>query len=148
MRYAYPVQLERDEGGRYLATCRDVPEALTDGESQEEALREMGDALGAALAGYVMEGRLIPFPTDAEPGEAIAPVSPLIAAKLALRVAMQAEGVSNSELARRMGSHEGAIRRLIDVDHRSRIESVHAAIASLGHGLVVEDTRPFNPVAA
>ncbi|WP_018947163.1 type II toxin-antitoxin system HicB family antitoxin [Thioalkalivibrio sp. AKL17] len=148
MRYAYPVQLERDEGGHYLATCRDVPEALTDGESQEEALREMGEALGAALAGYVMEGRPIPSPTDAEPGEAIAPVSPLIAAKLALRVAMRAEGVSNSELAHRMGSHEGAIRRLIDVDHRSRIEAVHAAIASLGHGLVVEDARPFKPVAA
>ena len=65
----YPVRLTRDEAGRYLATCRDVPEALTDGESQEEALREMGDALRVALAGYVLEGRPIPEPSPARDGE-------------------------------------------------------------------------------
>ncbi len=25
----YPVRIERDAAGRYLATCRDVPDALT-----------------------------------------------------------------------------------------------------------------------
>ncbi|WP_019624329.1 type II toxin-antitoxin system HicB family antitoxin [Thioalkalivibrio thiocyanoxidans] len=75
MRYmSYGVRLSRDEAGRYLVTCRDVPEALTDGESQEEALREMGDALRVALAGYVTEGRPIPTPSLTRDGETIVEV--------------------------------------------------------------------------
>lgn len=68
---SYPVRLTRDEAGRYLATCRDVPEALTDGATQEDARREMGDALGAALEGYVMDGRSIPEPSPARDGETV-----------------------------------------------------------------------------
>ena len=68
---SYPVRLTRDEAGRYLATCRDVPEALTDGPTQADALREMGDALRVALAGYVMEGRPIPEPSPARDGETV-----------------------------------------------------------------------------
>ena len=31
MRYVYPVALKLDEDGLYIASARDVPEALTDG---------------------------------------------------------------------------------------------------------------------
>lgn len=41
----YPVRIERDAAERYLATCRDVPEALTDGAERNEAKAEMADAL-------------------------------------------------------------------------------------------------------
>jgi antitoxin HicB len=50
MRYIYSVELGQDAEGRYFATCRDVPEAVTDGESAHRALLEMADALGATLA--------------------------------------------------------------------------------------------------
>jgi len=30
-RFAYPVELSRDEDGRYLVQFPDIPEALTDG---------------------------------------------------------------------------------------------------------------------
>lgn len=62
MRYAYPVILECDEDGEVVARSRDVPDALTSGRTKAEALREMSDALGAALAGYALEGREIPPP--------------------------------------------------------------------------------------
>ena len=62
MRYAYPATLTREADGRVVATFLDVPEALTDGAGETEALREAQDALAAALAGYVQARRAIPQP--------------------------------------------------------------------------------------
>lgn len=139
MRYVYPVTLEQDEDGRFVAMAIDVPEAITDGATTEEALREMSDALGTALAGYSLEGREIPKPSDTLNDAYSVPVAPLVAAKLALRSAMQEEGMSNVELAKRLGISEGAVRRLVDPDHASRLDGVVNALAILGHSLIIED---------
>lgn len=139
MRYVYPVTIERDEDGRHVARALDVPEAITDGATREEALREMSEALGAALAGYAAEGRAAPKPSETASGLCLVPVAPLVAAKLALRAAMREEGVSNVGLAQRLGISEGAVRRLVDPDHASRLDGVVAALAALGHSLIIED---------
>lgn len=141
MRYVYPVQLEQDEDGAFLATCRDVPEALSEGATEQEALHEMSEALGAALAGYALEGRSLPEPSVAAHAEHWVPVAPLVAAKLALRNAMAREGVSNVALAQRLGVSETVVRRLVDLDHASRLDRVVTALEVLGHGLIIEDTR-------
>jgi len=141
MRYVYPVALEEDEDGRYVARARDVPEAITDGGSDAEALREMSEALAAALAGYSIEGRALPVPSGASRGEYLVPVEPLGAAKLALRAAMQEQGMSNVALAERLGISEGAVRRLVNPDHASRLDRVVAALSALGHELVIEDQK-------
>lgn len=141
MRYVYPVNLERDGDGRFVATSPDVPEALADGPSVGEALLEMGVMLGVALAGYARQGRDIPSPSAPRAGQYTAAVAPLVAAKLALRAAMQEQGVSNVALAGRLGVSEAAVRRLVDPDHGSRLEGVVKALAALGRGLAVEDHR-------
>lgn len=141
MRYVYPVVLERDKDGEYVATARDVPEAITSGDSKKEALHAMSDALGTALAGYELEGRPAPVPSAALSGEYPVPVAALVAAKLALRSAMRAENVTNVELARRLGVSEGAVRRLVDPDHASRLDGVVAALSALGRGLIIEDQQ-------
>lgn len=139
MRYVYPVNIEQDENGRFVATAIDVPEAITDGTSTEEALHEMSEALGAALAGYSLEGREIPKPSNTTRETYSVPVAPLIAAKLALRSAMQDKEITNVELAKRLGISEGAVRRLLDPDHASRLDGVVNALAILGHSLIIED---------
>lgn len=70
----YAVRIERDADGRYLATCRDVPEALTDGADLSEAKAEMADALMVALEGYRLTGRPTPRASRPEPGEMMIPV--------------------------------------------------------------------------
>ncbi|WP_017940750.1 MULTISPECIES: type II toxin-antitoxin system HicB family antitoxin [unclassified Thioalkalivibrio] len=67
----YPVRIEPDATGRYLGTCRDVPEALTDGSDRSEAKAEMADALMVALEGYRLDGRPLPAATRPEPGETL-----------------------------------------------------------------------------
>lgn len=139
MRYVYPVALERDADGNFVATARDLPEAITDGTSEQEALHEMREALAAALAGYSLKGQGIPVPSDVEPGEYLVPVAPLVAAKLALRAAMREEGLSNVALAQQLGISEGAVRRLVDPDHTSQLDRIVNALNVLGHGLIIED---------
>lgn len=139
MRYVYPVRTAPDEHGDFVATARDVPEAGTSGATEREALREISGTLGAALAGYAQEGRSAPPPSPAEDGEHLAPVAPLVAAKLALLSALREQGVTNAELARRLGVSEGAVRRLVNPDHASRLDVVVAALEVLGHSLIIED---------
>jgi len=117
----------------------DVPEAVTDGETAQIALQEMADALGAALAGYSLDCRELPAPSKPLAGEYLVPVNALVAAKLALRSAMQEQGVSNVRQAEQLGLSESAVRRLVNPDHLSRLDRVVAALAVLGRRLVIED---------
>ena len=138
MRYVFPATLTSGEDGRWLVTFPDVPEALTDGADHSEALSEAANALAAALAGYVHEGRTIPAPSQPGTGQAPVCVPPLVAAKLALYQAMREQHVSNTELARRLGVTEAVVRRLVNPDHSSKIEKVQVALLELGKHLVVE----------
>jgi len=138
MRYAYPVTMTTDEEGRVLARFLDVPEALTDGANRHEALTEAADALAVALAGYVAADKEIPRPSAAR-GRTLVPLPALAAAKLALYQALRQQGVNKSELARRLGVSETIARRLISLDHDSRIDRVQEALAVLNRRLIVED---------
>lgn len=145
MRYCYPVFLTADDEGNLVASARDVPEALTEGDSEREALAAMADALGAALAGYSRENRALPLPSAPQVGEHMVAVTPLVAAKLALRSAMQARRVSNVALAEQLGISEGAVRRLVNPDHPSRLGGVSTALQCLGRQLVLEDRATTVP---
>jgi len=139
MKYAYPVNVTRDETGRHVAESRDVPEAMTDADERSVAFADMSRALGAALAGYALAGQPVPVPTAARAGEVIVPVEPLVAAKLALRSAMRRCHVTNSELARRLAVTEAVVRRLVDPDHASRLDRVVTALQTLGAAVAIED---------
>ena len=135
-RLTYPVNLEGQEDGSVLVSFPDIPEALTEGATEEEALAEAEDCLIAALGGYIRTRRTIPRPSPGH-GRAHVPLPALVAAKAALYCAMRAEGVGNTALAERLGITEGAVRRLIDLDHRSHIGQVEAALRALGQRLVI-----------
>lgn len=139
MRYAYPVTLEPQPEGGFTATFDGLPGA-TQGETEEEALREAEDLLVTALSIFVEDGNPVPRPAPAR-GRPSVGVPSLVAAKLALHDAMLAEGVSNVDLGRRLGLDEKAVRRLRDPLHRSHIGAVEAALRALGRRLVV-DVRP------
>ena len=47
----FPARLEPDEEGRLVVHFPDLPEALTDGADEAEALAEAADYLSEALAG-------------------------------------------------------------------------------------------------
>ena len=132
----WPVDLQRQEDGAVLVSFPDVPEALTEGPTEAEALTQARDCLSAALGGYVGKRSVIPRPSPAH-GRPLVALPALVAAKIALYGAMHAQGVRNTALAVRLGLSEGAVRRLLDLDHRSHIGQVEAALHGLGQSLTV-----------
>ena len=136
MQLAYPVKLDTQEEGTIFVSFPDVPEALTEGTTEREALSEAEDCLIAALGGYVNERRNIPCPSPARAYPVVI-LPALVAAKLALYQAMREQGVSNVALAGQLGIMEGTVRRLLDLDHRSHIGQIEAALKTFGKRLVI-----------
>lgn len=135
---AYPACLTPDpEAGGFTVTFRDVPEAITEGDSREEALLRAEDALESALAMYVAANEPLPTASSADPGEVMVPPSALGMAKAALYDAMRQQGVGRAELARRLRWHLPQVARVLDLRHSSRMEHVEAALAALGLRLIV-----------
>ena len=58
-------------------------------------------------------------------------------AKLALYSTMVEQHVTNADLADRLGKSESEVRRLLDLDHRSDIGEIEAALAALGKRLEI-----------
>ena len=105
--------------------------------SDLEAHANAADALIAALGGYPRVKRRVPRPSPAH-GRPTVVVPLLQAAKLALHDAMLEQGVGNSALARRLGVQEGEVRRMLDLDHQTKIGSIEKALAALGRRVVAE----------
>lgn len=131
--FTYPVKLteDKDDGG-YVVTCRDLPEAITQGDTVEEALSEAADALEEAIAGRIEDRLEIPAPTPARRGERLVSIPPSMALKAAVYLAVQEAGISNSELARRMKLDEKEARRILDPHHPTRLQRIEEALSVLG----------------
>ncbi len=138
---AYPATLTSDPDGGLTIIFRDVPEAITEGDSREEALLHAEDALESALAMYVAAREPLPAASAAQAREAIVLLSALGMAKAALYEAMREQGVGRAELARRLRWHLPQVARVLDLRHASKMEQVETALAALGLRLVVDVAR-------
>lgn len=136
MRYAYAFTLTPDEDGRLVVAFPDVKGASTDGANETEAVANASDCLLAALIGYISSRQPIPRPSPAR-GRSTVTLPPLVAAKLALYSAMLEQHVSNADLSGRLAKSEAEVRRLLDLDHRSDIGQIEAALAALGKRLEI-----------
>ena len=134
----YPINLTQDPEGGLIAQAVDIPEAITFGSDEAEALTEAADALLVALIGYIEPRRDIPSPSLPQKGQPVVILPPLVSAKLALYQAMREQGLTKVELARRLQVTEAVVRRLLDLDHASKIEKIDEALSLLGKRLVVQ----------
>lgn len=84
MRYAYPCELAPEQDGGFSVSFPDVPEALTCGDDEVEALALAEVALAVALGAYVRAREEVPAPGTVRPGQFTVAVPPVEAAKLGL----------------------------------------------------------------
>lgn len=135
--FAYPVLLEKAAKGGYEVSFPDVPEAITQGEGEPQALARAQDALETALQFYVSAGEALPVPSKAKRGQRVVEPSAIGAMKLAVYAAMIEGKVRKSALARRLGWHLMQIDRLLDLNHASRIDQLETALHALGRTVSV-----------
>jgi antitoxin HicB len=133
MQFIYPVKLTRDrKDGGYVVSCRDIPEAITQGDTVEHALAEAGGALQAAIEGRMEDGLDIHAPSRPKQGERMAATPITTALKAAVYISMREQGISKSELARRMRVHEKEARRMLDPHQKTKVHTLERALAVLG----------------
>src|SRR5919106_4627490 len=101
--FVYPAVLTPDaKDGGFVVTFVDLPEAITQGETVEEALREAADCLDEAMANRIVSGLSIPAPSRLQRGQYAVPVAAQTAAKAALYIALQDAQITKAELAKRL----------------------------------------------
>jgi len=144
MRYIYHAKLRPTPDGGYVVRFPDVPEAITAGDTLNEALAMAEDALAVALLGRIEAGEPLPHPRQPGADENLHPVAvpAPVAAKLALIQLWRQSGLSKSALARRMGVDEKVVRRLLDPNHNSSLTRLDEAIQALGGKLIISTDFP------
>lgn len=130
----FPAKLSKDGGG-WLVTFRDIPEALTSGATKEEALSMAFDALLTAMDFYFEDQRQVPVPTKARAGEVVVALPPSTTAKVLLLNALTQEKVKPTELAKRLKTTKQEVSRILDLHHATKIDTIGAALASVGRTL-------------
>ena len=134
----YPLTLTPDRNGTVIAAFPNVPEAGTVGNTEAQALERSQDALVVALSGYMDARRDIPRPSRPRRNQRAVSLPPMAAAKIAIYQAVRDQRLTQADLAQRLGCDARQVRRLIDLDHKSRFDQLEAALAALGKRLVVE----------
>ena len=134
---AYPIHLEPDDNDTLLATSPDFPELTTFGDDRDDAITHAIDALEEAISVRIRYGEDIPLPS---PGEDCAILPALTEAKVLLYQGMRGQGVGKAELARRLGWTLTQVDRAVDINHRSRLDDMDAALRA--GGLPVDGDSP------
>ena len=137
--FNYPVTLTLD-GDTLLVTIADVPEAITFGADEDEALLQAVDALETGLSSYVESRKPLPLPSKPKRGQKTVRPGALEGAKLGLYQAMTEQGIRKAELARRLGWHVPQVDRLFDLRHASKLDQIETAARSLGRTVEVRVT--------
>lgn len=134
----FAAPLDPDEEGRLVVHFPDLPEALTDGADQPEALSEAADCLSTALAACISIGEDIPPPSRLRPGQHLGAPDATMALKAALYSALRRRRMTVADLARRLDIDHRQAARLVDPRAASQPTSLEAALTALGCALAIE----------
>jgi len=134
----FPVILTKDEdNGGFVVTFPDIPEAITQGETEAEALQMGQEALATALEFYFEDKRAVPKPSQPKRGQHTIDLPASLSAKVLLLNEMLAQNVRPADLARRLNTTPQEVNRLTDLRHTTRIDGIDTALRALGRHMEI-----------
>ncbi len=131
----YPINVLDDTDG-FTVQFADIPEGITDGDTLDEMLSMAVDCLETAVEFYFEDKRPVPMPSDANGRYTVSP-SPQVEMKIMLHNEMLAQGISKSEMARRLNIAPPNFERVMNVRHKTKFETLYSAFAALGKRLEI-----------
>jgi len=132
----YPATFNLDPKDQcYIVSFKDIPEALTQGYSFEEAKEMAQDALITAMEFYFEENRSVPLPSIANDSEHLIALPASVWVKVLLLNTMLEQHVSQSDLAKKLGKSRQEMQRIINLNHSTKIDTMADALACLGKSL-------------
>jgi len=82
--FLYPSYSKARPEGGFVATFKDIPEAITQGETEAEALAAARDALETALDSTSKTNRAVPLPSKPKARQPVVGASASLSAKILL----------------------------------------------------------------
>lgn len=138
MNVLYPLQIKFDKAdNRYFVQFVDIPEAITEGESEDEALFNASEVLTLAIEGRLEEGVEVPHPSQCTSQQKL--ISPSVRAQAALliRWAKLSGDHTTSEIARSLNTSWPAVSRLEDPKHWPSLRQLEKVANFLGQQLII-----------
>ena len=133
----FAARFEPDPNGGYVVTFRDIPEAITQGDTLEEARTMALDALITAMDFYFEDGRAVPAPSKAKRSEELVALPASVATKVELLNRVVQSKTRPIDLARRMGIKAQEVTRILDLHHVTKVDTLAQAFEALGYELEV-----------
>ena len=124
-------------GDEVVVSFRDLPECLTSGADETDALEGAQDALEEEIAGRIDDDEPIPAPSDPRPGEHLV-VPADMAAKAALTLAFRESGLTRTAFAELLRRDEKTVRRMLDPCHGTSPSRINKALRCFGKEIIVE----------
>jgi len=109
-----------------------LPEAITQGDTEAEALIEATDCLEEAIAARIDDKLDLPEPSPSQTNEHIVILPIQTALKAALYLTMKEAAITKVQLARLLEVDEKEVRRILDPRHGTKLSTIERALAALG----------------
>jgi antitoxin HicB len=136
MRLLYPAIFNPQLDNGFTVQFQDLPEAITEGDTMDEALLHAQEVLSLCLRGRIADAMSLPLPSGAE-GPLVHWVAPDAQAQAAVLVRLARGERPLSDLARAMETSWAAAQRLEDPRHWPSLKQLDKAARVLGKRLVL-----------
>jgi antitoxin HicB len=131
----FPATFSKDDSGGYVVTLRDIPEAITQGDTLEEARKAAIDALITAMDFYIEDNRQVPVSSKADANEEYVELPASVSAKIMLLNEMVKKRIRPSDLAKEMKIKPQEVTRIMDLNHATKIDTLASAFMAVGQRL-------------
>lgn len=136
MKIEYPAIFDPADEGGYTITFPDFPEAISEGDTLEEANYNAIEVLDLTLKSRMEDNEVIPLP-HFESGANVHMIAPDVNIQAALLVKLNRGDKKFSDLARTLGTSWPAVSRLEDPKHWPSLRQLDKIAAALGKRLVL-----------
>ena len=129
----YGVRVERLTNGRFVTTCRDVPELTFISDDEEKAYLASADLIPACFEiHYRQKKKAMPLPSNILDGELPVFVPVRVQARILLWNTIVERGMNMKMFAEKIGVSASQAQKLVDFTKKASIENIEQALATLG----------------
>ncbi|QLB13141.1 antitoxin HicB [Bisgaardia hudsonensis] len=133
----YPAIFTNALEGGYVVTFPDIPEAITQGNTFEEAIEMAEDVLLSCVEIYFSEDRKFPQNRALLENETAVSLPESVYLKILLHNTMIEQSISKVQLARLTNIRPPEIQRILTPTHNTKIDTIGRVFHTLGKQLQI-----------
>ena len=136
MKIAYPARITKEEDGIFFVAFPDLEEAMTQGETLDEALFNAAEVLTLVMEHRLEQEQEIPEPSQLTSSD-VHWVAPEVNVQAALLIRKARAGRPLADLARILDASWPSVKRLENPRSSPTLKMINKAAAALGKRLVL-----------